>query len=138
MLRDLSLTIPFGDHLVITGASGIGKSTLAALLAGIHEPTAGSVAFAGRPAATLPEGVRNRLVVLVPQEAYVFPGTVRDNLRYLAPRADDDAISHAADRVGLTPLLARLGGLDATVADPGALSSGERQLLALARLALEL
>ncbi|WP_051970006.1 ATP-binding cassette domain-containing protein [Kitasatospora azatica] len=133
VLRDLSLTVPFGDHLVITGASGIGKSTLATLLAGINEPTSGAVAFAGRRVTALPEETRTRLVVLVPQEAYVFPGTVRDNLRYLAPLADDAAILHAAECVGLQPLLTRLGGLDAQLSDPAALSSGERQLLALVR-----
>ena len=133
VLRDLSLAVPFGDHLVITGASGIGKSTLAALLAGIREPTSGVVAFAGRRVTALPEETRNRLVVLVPQEAYVFPGTVRDNLRYLAPLADDAAIIHAAECVGLQLLLTRLGGLDAQVSDPAVLSSGERQLLALVR-----
>ncbi|MEV4558398.1 ABC transporter ATP-binding protein [Kitasatospora sp. NPDC049285] len=133
VLHDLSLTVPFGDHLVITGASGIGKSTLAALLAGLHEPTSGAVAFAGRRVTALPEETRCRLVVLVPQEAYVFPGTVRDNLRYLAPLAEDAAVLHAAECVGLQPLLTRLGGLDAQVGDPADLSSGERQLLALVR-----
>ncbi|MFF7947658.1 ATP-binding cassette domain-containing protein [Streptomyces griseorubiginosus] len=133
VLRDLSLTVPFGDHLVITGASGIGKSTLAALLAGLYEPTSGAVALAGHQVMALPEEVRSRLVVLVPQEAYVFAGTVRDNLRYLAPTADDTTILDIAERVGLQPLLTRLGGLDARVDDPAALSSGERQLLALVR-----
>ncbi|GAA4993411.1 hypothetical protein GCM10025734_22400 [Kitasatospora paranensis] len=133
VLRDLSLTVPYGDHLVITGASGIGKSTLASLLAGLHEPTRGEVAFAGRRVTALPQHTRTRLVVLVPQEAYVFPGTVRDNLRYLAPLADDAAVVHAARCVGLHPLLTRLGGLDAQVGDPADLSSGERQLLALVR-----
>ncbi|MEV6013203.1 ABC transporter ATP-binding protein [Streptomyces sp. NPDC051976] len=133
VLRDLSLDIPFGDHLVITGASGIGKSTLAALLAGIHEPTSGTMTIAGRQVTALPQELRTRLLVLVPQEAYVFPGTVRDNLRYLAPLAGDATITDAAERVGLQLLLTRLGGLDAQIAGPGTLSSGERQLLALAR-----
>ncbi|AEV85422.1 ABC transporter [Actinoplanes sp. SE50] len=134
VLRDLTLTVPYGDHLAITGASGIGKSTLALLLAGIRQPSAGQVRIGGRPAAGLPEEQRHRLVALVPQEAYVFPGSVRDNLRYLAPSADDDEVVRAVAAVGMTTLLGRLGGLDAELNDPAAtLSDGERQLIALAR-----
>ncbi|MGW6705208.1 ATP-binding cassette domain-containing protein [Streptomyces sp. NPDC054956] len=134
VLRGLDLHVPYGDHLAITGASGIGKSTLAMLLAGIRTPTSGAVRVAGRPVTALPEDRRRGLIALVPQEAYVFPGTVRDNLRYLAPWAADAEIADAAAAVGLTPLLTRLGGLDAVLGDPaGTLSSGERQLLALGR-----
>ncbi|MEU2158014.1 ABC transporter ATP-binding protein [Streptomyces sp. NPDC019396] len=134
VLKGLDLHIPYGDYLAITGASGIGKSTLAMLLAGIRTPTSGAVLVAGVPVTGLPEEQRRGLIALVPQEAYVFPGTVRDNLRYLAPAAGDIEIAHAAATVGLTPLLTRLGGLDAVLGDPaGGLSSGERQLLALAR-----
>ena len=70
--------------------------------------------------------------VLIPQEAYVFAGTLRDNLRYLAPGVPDQAVDRAAARLGLTGLLARLGGHDALLR-PGDLSAGERQQLALLR-----
>jgi ATP-binding cassette subfamily C protein len=70
--------------------------------------------------------------VLIPQEEYVFAGTVAENLRYLAPGAADHTLIRAAGVFGLGALLERLGGLEATV-DPTALSAGERQLLALAR-----
>ncbi len=120
VLRDLDLRVPAGEHLAVVGPSGIGKSTLAGLAVGTLRPDAGSVRTAG-PAA------------LVPQEAYVFRGTVGENLRYLRGRPPADAeMLAAAEAVGAGPLVAALGGLDAEV-DPGALSAGERQLLALAR-----
>ncbi len=134
VLRDLDLTIPHGDHLAIVGASGIGKSTLAQLLAGTRAPTSGAVRVAGRRIIDLPEELRPGLVALVPQEAYVFPGTVRDNLGYLAPQLTDPELLGAAEALGMLPLLVRLGGLDAWLPDPvGTLSSGERQLIALGR-----
>lgn len=135
VLRDVSFTVPEPGHLALVGPSGVGKSTLAGLLAGIGRPDAGRVTLGGRETADLPEAERAALVALVPQEAYVFPGTLRENVAYLAPDASDDALARAAAAVGLDLLLARLGGYDAELADPaGTLSSGERQLVALARV----
>lgn len=134
VLHELELTVAAGEHLAVVGPSGIGKSTLAALAAGLLRPDRGDVRTAGRPA-------------LVPQEAYVLTGTVRENLAYLRPGpgelrdpAEPDASGEpgdgellaAADVVGAGPLVAALGGLDAEL-DPARLSSGERQLIALAR-----
>jgi ATP-binding cassette subfamily C protein len=128
VLRDLTLTVPDGDHLAVVGPSGIGKSTLGGLLAGIETPLAGSVTLGGRP-------VRVGPVALLPQEAYVFPGTVGDNLRYLAPGLDNASLDRAVAAVGAAGLVDRLGGYDAELIDPaGTLSAGERQLLALARV----
>ncbi|GCD38103.1 ABC transporter ATP-binding protein [Streptomyces chrestomyceticus JCM 4735] len=123
VLRGLDLTVPAGGHLAVVGPSGIGKSTLAALIAGMLEPGSGEVR---RPATA------DR--VLVPQEAYVFSGTVRENLAYLCPggRVPDAGLLAAAAEIGAGALLARLGGPDATLA-PAELSAGERQLLALVR-----
>ncbi|OIK23168.1 ATP-binding cassette domain-containing protein [Streptomyces malaysiense] len=135
VLRDVTFTVPRAGHLALVGPSGVGKSTLAALLAGIGQPDAGRIAIGGRTTAELPEAERAALVALVPQEAYVFPGTLRENVAYLAPGARDDALERAAAAVGLSPLVARLGGYDAELTDPAAaLSSGERQLIALARV----
>ncbi|MYS21128.1 ATP-binding cassette, subfamily C [Streptomyces sp. DvalAA-14] len=120
VLHDLDLTVGAGEHLAVVGPSGIGKSTLAALAAGLLRPDRGTVRTAGRPA-------------LVPQEAYVFAATVAENLRYLCGSGPSDATVLAAVRaVGAAQLVSRLGGLAAEV-DPGALSAGERQLIALAR-----
>ncbi|GGV38123.1 ABC transporter ATP-binding protein [Streptomyces longisporoflavus] len=130
VLRDLSLTVPGGGHLAVVGPSGIGKSTLAGLVAGMLEPGSGVVRVDGRDVRG-PDAVGRR--VLIPQEAYVFSGTLRENLEYL--RGDgvgDTELLAAADAVGLGGVIERLGGLGAPV-DPAALSAGERQLVALTR-----
>ncbi|GAA0329938.1 ABC transporter ATP-binding protein [Actinoallomurus spadix] len=131
VIDDLSLTVPDGDHLAIVGPSGIGKSTLALLVAGLLTPSRGTVFLGGTPASQVAPEFR----ALIPQEAYVFGGTLRDNLGYL--RADtappgDAELDAAADAVGLTALAERLGGYDARI-DPATLSAGERQLVALTR-----
>ncbi|MEU4113815.1 ABC transporter ATP-binding protein [Kitasatospora sp. NPDC028055] len=112
-----------GEHVAVVGPSGVGKSTLAGLLAGLVAPTAGAVVVGGGP----------RGVALLPQEAYVFPGSVRENLTWLAPGASEREVAEAVGRLGAEGLVARLGGLAGTLRDPGELSSGERQLLALVR-----
>lgn len=215
-IAGLDLTVHEGEYLAIIGPSGIGKSTLAALLCGLLRPDSGTVTYgavhnagdrsateatgaaedtgatrvaettktaeataatntlartvtgslsdatlsktdaatldpvtASPPAAArtdaaarnapppvsaplLPTADLARLRVLIPQEAYVFTGTVRANLRYLDPGATDAELAAAASAVGAAPLVERLGGLDASV-DPRRLSAGERQLLALTR-----
>ncbi|MEU0666531.1 ABC transporter ATP-binding protein [Streptomyces lavendulocolor] len=119
VLDGLDLVVGPGEHLAVVGPSGIGKSTLTALLAGLLAPTGGTVSVSGAPA-------------LLPQQAYVFTGTVLDNLRYLHPGATPDEVRRAVDALGLGPLVRRLGGPDAVI-DPARLSQGERQRLALGR-----
>ncbi|MCY3820625.1 MAG: ABC transporter ATP-binding protein [Gammaproteobacteria bacterium] len=128
----LRLDIPHGDHLAIVGPSGIGKSTLAALFAGVLAPDSGSVEVAG--AYLHLRGDRTGLVTMVPQEAYVFAGSLRDNLTYLRPSASDEELATSAQAVGLERVLDRLGGFDAQIdlAKSG-LSAGEKQLVTLAR-----
>ncbi|MFC4912321.1 ATP-binding cassette domain-containing protein [Actinomadura gamaensis] len=127
VIDSLDLDVPAGEHLAVVGPSGIGKSTLAALITGMLRPRAGTVEIDGIPAHTVETDAR----VLIPQEAYVFRGTVRANLAYLTS-ADDPPFASAVAAVGADALVERLGGLDAAI-DPGALSAGERQLIALAR-----
>ncbi|WP_406473331.1 ABC transporter ATP-binding protein [Streptomyces platensis] len=133
VLHDLDLTVEPGEHLVVVGPSGIGKSTLTALVAGLLEPGHGEIRLAGRPVRA-PSGTDPSLLrVLIPQQAYVFSGTLRENLLYLCPDgASTAALEAASDAVGLNALVHRLGGFDAPL-DPGALSQGERQLIALGR-----
>ncbi|WP_433402900.1 ATP-binding cassette domain-containing protein [Streptomyces sp. CA-146814] len=129
VLDRLSLTVAPGEHLAVVGPSGSGKSTLAAVLAGVEAPTGGAVRWHGRPVrAADATSVR----VLLPQHAYVFTGSLRDNLRYLRPGASDRDLAATADALGLDPLLTRLGSLDALL-EPDRLSQGERQLIALGR-----
>ncbi|MGN9810291.1 ATP-binding cassette domain-containing protein [Micromonospora sp. BQ11] len=132
VLADLTLALAAGEHLAVVGPSGVGKSTLAALIAGLAQPDSGTVHLAGAPVAALAPAALARLRVLVPQEAYVRTGSLADNLRYLRPDADEATLESAVDALGARPLIARLGGLAAEI-DPAALSAGERQLVAAVR-----
>ncbi|GGY05704.1 ATP-binding cassette domain-containing protein [Streptomyces djakartensis] len=130
VVQDLDLSLPQGSHLAVVGPSGTGKSTLTALVAGLLTPDRGTITVGGH-AVPGPEAVAAR--VLIPQEAYVFGGTLAENLAYLRPdRVTEDELLAAAEAVGLAPLAGRLGGLGAWI-DPAALSAGERQLVALTR-----
>ncbi|WCN05029.1 ATP-binding cassette domain-containing protein [Streptomyces sp. M92] len=132
VLDALDLRVEEGEHVAVVGPSGIGKSTLTRLVAGLCVPRAGTVRVAGREVAGRPPAELRSLRVLAPQQAYVFTGTVRDNLTYLRPGASRAAIEAAVLDVGAAPLVERLGGLDAGLR-PDELSQGERQLLVLAR-----
>lgn len=137
VIRDLTLTVAEGEHLAIVGPSGIGKSTLVDLLSGITAAQQGAVQLGGVPLESVDKGQLRRLIALIPQESYVFVGTLRDNLRYLAPDATDTDLDRAVDAVGLRDLAERLGGYDAQLSVLGpVLSAGERQLVALARVYL--
>ncbi|MCQ9129705.1 ATP-binding cassette domain-containing protein [Streptomyces hilarionis] len=126
----LTLTVPAGGHLAVVGPSGVGKSTLTALVAGLLEPVRGEIRICGRP---VPGGDAAARRVLIPQEAYVFSAALRENLTHLRPDpVPEPEVLAAAEAVGLTPLIDALGGLEAAV-DPAALSAGERQLIALTR-----
>ncbi|MFJ9138646.1 ATP-binding cassette domain-containing protein [Streptomyces sp. NPDC102256] len=132
VLRELDLTVEDGEHLVVVGPSGIGKSTLTSLLAGILTPDAGSVRVAG--AAPGPDGLAHPQPrrTLLPQRAYVFSGTVGENLAYFRPDASRADLDRATRLLGLEDLVRRLGGLHGRV-DPRLLSLGECQQLAVGR-----
>ena len=135
VLRDVSLEIPAGTTLALVGATGSGKSTVAKLVARFYDPVEGRVLVDGHDVRELTlESLRSRLG-LVPQEPFLFDGTLAANIAFGAPDADDDAILAAAEAVGLGDLIARLpDGLGARLQERGSsLSSGERQLVALAR-----
>lgn len=134
VLTDLSLHIPEGTHLAVVGPSGTGKSTLANVLAGLVRPQRGTVALGKVPLPDLDPARLRDTVALVPQESYVFAGTVRENLAYLCPRATTARLDEAVGAVGLEETLRRLGGYGADVPPGGGtLSHGERQLVTLAR-----
>ncbi|GAA0438585.1 ABC transporter ATP-binding protein [Acrocarpospora corrugata] len=127
VVAELDLVVAEGEHLAVVGPSGIGKSTLAALITGLVRPEEGSVTFGGVAADRVDPAAR----VLIPQEAYIFRGTLWDNLTYLSV-ASETRVDGAVEAVGAGELVGRLGGYQADI-HAGALSPGERQLLALVR-----
>ncbi len=132
VLRCLDLVVSEDDHLAVVGPSGIGKSTLAGLMTGLLEPQVGHVWLGGVDVRDLGIGQLARQRVLIPQEAYVFSGTLRENLTYLRSEASDADLDQAVRLLGADLLVRQLGGYDADV-DPSPLSAGERQLITLIR-----
>ena len=132
VVRDLDLVIPEGDHLVVVGPSGTGKSTLAGLITGMLKPEAGEVRIGGHRLRDFTPGALVQQRVLIPQEAYVFAGTLRENLAYLTHATTRRQLEDVVDALGMRQLVERLGGLDAPV-DAMSLSAGERQHITLAR-----
>lgn len=137
-LSDVDLRIPAGQTVAFVGETGAGKSTLVKLVARFYDPTAGRVTVDGKDLRSLDiTSYRHRLGV-VPQEAYLFQGTVRDAIAYGRPDATDAEVEAAARAVGAHEMIATLdGGYLHEVAERGRnLSAGQRQLIALARAEL--
>ena len=134
-LAGVSLTVAPGETVALVGQTGAGKSTLVKLVARYYDPTAGAVLVDGTDVRELDlAGYRHRLGV-VPQEAFLFAGTVRDAIAYGRPVATDAEVRAAASAVGALDMINRLsGGFGHEVAERGRnLSAGQRQLIALAR-----
>ncbi|MGW5420747.1 ABC transporter ATP-binding protein [Streptomyces sp. NPDC003943] len=137
-LTGIDLRIPAGQTVAFVGETGAGKSTLVKLVARFYDPTGGRVTADGTDLRDLDlTAYRHRLGV-VPQEAYLFPGTVRDAIAYGRPDASDAEVEAAARAVGAHDMIATLdGGYLHEVAERGRnLSAGQRQLIALARAEL--
>ncbi|MFI5762720.1 ABC transporter ATP-binding protein [Streptomyces sp. NPDC051563] len=137
-LAGVSLRIPAGQTVAFVGETGAGKSTLVKMVARFYDPTSGRVTADGVDLRELDlTGYRHRLGV-VPQEPYLFPGTVRDAIAYGRPEASDSEVEAAARAVGAHAMIATLdGGYLHTVTERGRnLSAGQRQLIALARAEL--
>ncbi|MFJ8943240.1 ABC transporter ATP-binding protein [Streptomyces sp. NPDC102395] len=137
-LTGIDLRIPAGQTVAFVGETGAGKSTLVKLVARFYDPTSGRVLVDGTDLRSLDlTSYRHRLGV-VPQEAYLFPGTVRDAIAYGRPDAGDAEVEAAARAVGAHEMIATLdGGYLHEVAERGRnLSAGQRQLIALARAEL--
>jgi len=137
-LDNVSVTLTAGTRLALVGPTGAGKSTLAKLMARLYDPQEGSVSFGGvnlRDASM--EDLRRRIVV-IPQEGFLFDGSVRDNLLIAKPDATEAELLGALDRLGLRERFEALPeGLDTEVRERGSrLSAGERQLVALSRASL--
>ena len=137
-LAGVDLDIAPGESVALVGETGAGKSTVLKLLARFYDPTAGRVLVDGHDLARLDLGAFRRQLGYVPQEAFLFSGTVRDNIAYGRPDATDAEVEEAARAVGAHPFVAGLpGGYLHPVTKRGrSLSSGQRQLIALARARL--
>ncbi|MFF9082074.1 ABC transporter ATP-binding protein [Streptomyces rubiginosohelvolus] len=138
VLRDVSLSIPAGGSLALVGATGAGKSTLAALIAGIGRPQAGSVHIGTHDLAGMDEAGARALVSILTQETHVFSGPLADDLRLAAPLASDDDLIDALRTVGAGEWAASLpDGLNTPVGEGGErLDVTKVAQLALARLVL--
>jgi ATP-binding cassette, subfamily B, bacterial len=137
-VEGIDLRIADGERIALVGPTGAGKSTVAKLIARMYDPTVGNVSFAGVDLRdSTMRSLRERIVV-VPQEGYLFSGTIRENIRIARPDATDVEIVDAARAIGaLERFEAFPEGLDTEVRERGSrLSAGERQLVSLARAAL--
>jgi ATP-binding cassette subfamily B protein len=134
-LRDVNLSIRSGETMALVGETGAGKSTIVKLVARFYDPTSGVVRVDGVPLTDLDLEHFRRQLGYVPQEAFLFSGTVRDNIAYGRPNATDAEVEAAARAVGAHDFIARLtGGYHQPVVERGrSLSAGQRQLIALAR-----
>ncbi len=135
VISHLDLEIPPCQRVAVVGTSGAGKSTLAKLLARFYDPTEGRVSVDGQDVRVLTSSSLRRHVVVVPQEGFLFDGTVADNIGISRPDASRDEIERACAALGFADRLDAIpDGLDAVVSNRGlTLSSGQRQLVALAR-----
>ena len=137
-LNNVSLVLEAGTRLALVGPTGAGKSTLAKLMARLYDPQSGSVQFGGVDLRRASMDNLRRRIVVIPQEGFLFDGTVRDNLLIAKPDATEVELLSALDKIGLRERFEALPeGLDTEVRERGSrLSAGERQLVALSRAAL--
>ena len=136
VLREVDLVIPAGQTLALVGPTGAGKSTLAKLITRSYDPTSGRVTVDGQDLREVTLTSLRRQIGVVPQEPFLFSGTLRDNLVLGDPDAADAEVLQTCRTIGLDVEALPLG-LDTLVLERGvSLSSGQRQLLALARALL--
>ncbi|MCW2973788.1 MAG: yknV [Thermoleophilia bacterium] len=138
VLHDVDLTVSAGETIALVGHTGAGKSTFVKLLSRFYDPTTGSVTLDGVDLRQLEQRWLRRSMGIVPQEGFLFAGTVRDNIRYGEPDADEARVRAAAEAVGADYFIDELEhGYDTDVGERGSrLSAGQRQLVAFARAML--
>jgi len=138
VLHDVSLCIGDGERLALVGPTGAGKSTLAKLIARFYDPVEGAVRVGGADLRDVEFISLRKRIIVVPQEGFLFAGTLRDNVRVGRPEASDADVEEALRVLGLLDrFVAFPEGLETEVRERGSrLSAGERQLVSLARAAL--
>jgi ATP-binding cassette subfamily B protein len=134
-LRDIDMTIPAGQTVALVGETGAGKSTFVKLVARFYDPTSGRVLVDGQDLREVTAHSLRSQMGMVPQEAFLFSGTVRENILFGRPEASQDDVDAAARAVGAHDFISELEhGYDTEVGERGVqLSAGQRQLLAFAR-----
>jgi ABC-type multidrug transport system fused ATPase/permease subunit len=136
-LRDIDLQVPPGQTVALVGATGAGKSTLVKLVARFYDPSEGAVRIDGYDLRSVTQQSLREQLGIVPQEGFLFSGTVRENIAFGRPDATDDDVHAAAKAVGAHEFISALpNGYDTEVGERGIqLSAGQRQLVAFARAA---
>ena len=137
-LSHITLSVAHGERLALVGPTGAGKSTVAKLLSRLYDPTSGTVTYADVDLRLASLASLRERIVVVPQEGFLFGGTIRENIRIARPSATDEEVAAALSSIGVLERFDEFGeGLDTEVRERGSrLSAGERQLVSLARAAL--
>jgi ATP-binding cassette subfamily B protein len=135
VLDDVSLRVGAGERVAIVGETGSGKSTIAKLIMRFYDPTSGVVVIDDNDIRDITERSRTDALALIPQDGFLFAGTLRDNIAYADPDAPDEAVWNVLRAMGIDDWVRSLpDGLDTEVRERGGrFSAGERQLIALAR-----
>jgi len=138
VIDDLSFSAPAGTVTALVGPTGAGKTTIANLIARFYDPDSGSILLDGRDLSSYARADLRRLFGIVPQDSYLFSGTVRDNILYADPEASEADMGAAAEAANADHLIRRLPDGYGTRLGEGAssLSEGMRQLIAIARAVL--
>jgi len=138
VLKNISCVIPFGTQVAVVGETGSGKTTLGRLLARFSDPTSGAISIGGVSLTRIDNESLRKIVVVVPQEPFLFSDTIAANLRFVMPQASDQQLIDAFTNVDLQDWFESLpAGLETLVGQRGSqLSAGERQLVALVRASL--
>lgn len=139
VLDGIDLDVYRGERIAFVGESGGGKTTLVNLLLGLYAPTSGTITVRGRSVTGLPTKALRQQIGVVFQDATLFSGTVRDNLLYGDPNADDEALREAARRANALDFIERLpDGFDTEIGERGVkLSGGQKQRISVARAMLK-
>ncbi len=135
VIHDVDLVIGAGETIALVGPTGAGKSTLAKLIARFYDPDAGAVLIDGHDLRDVTQASLRAQLGIVPQEGYLFSGTVAENLRFATPDATDSDLRSACEAIGALEFIQALpDGFDTQIEERGSrLSTGQRQLLAFAR-----